>query len=71
MSMQSLVEFDHNAVHEIKERPAEFAALLYRVCSGGYCEEDDREELWRFGVRYAGMKHSSSKWPPKTLERLP
>lgn len=71
MSMKSLIEIDHNALHDIREKPEEFAALLFRVMAGGYRKEDDFEDLWRFGVRYAGMKHSSSPWTQENLERLP
>ena len=71
MSMKSLIEIDHNAVGDIKANPEKFAALLCRVLGGGYRKEDDFEDLWRFGVRYAGMKHSSEPWTVENLERLP
>lgn len=71
MSMKSLIEIDHNALDKISKDPAGFADLLTRVLGGGYREQDDREDLWDYGVRFAGMQHSSAQWTQRNLDRLP
>lgn len=69
--MRSLWEINHDMLGEIVRRPEEFVQLLDRVCGGGYFEEDgDKEELWRFGLRFGKMHHNSTPWSEPDLERL-
>lgn len=69
MSMRTLLEIDHNMLHRIKERPEELAALLSRALGSG-CFDDEKDDLWRFGVRLASMKHSSYAWELTDLAEL-
>jgi hypothetical protein len=60
MSMRTIVEFNHDYIHQIREKPEEFIRWLELGLNSG---NDERywEELRRFGVVKAIMVHHSDE----------
>jgi hypothetical protein len=58
MSMRTIVEFNHDFVHDIRAKPEEFIAYLSQALNSGGKEE--WRHLRRFGVTQVVMVHHST-----------
>jgi hypothetical protein len=59
MSNRSIIELNHDNVHEIKAAREEFVRLIIQALNSG--SKREWEELERFGVRHATTAHHSDE----------
>jgi hypothetical protein len=60
MSNRSLLEFNHDYSHKIKDDPQGFLDALQNYLRAAYPEH--AETLGRFGIHWHGVRHHSDDW---------